>query len=452
MLNRRSVLGSFASLGAAAGVATLPKVAEAKVTPTLPPPVFGPLINLQQADKVMSELDLDAIVLGQGVNVYHATGLDLTATKMGHTPIVLAVISRRAGQRISVIAPAFLFYYTVALDARHSDYPIYLFDASVGTDPDAEITLDELPLYPDLQQSPLDNIERERLDGVRQALTNNPARPNVTLALAQVFKDLGIGKGGRIAGDWQTVRQAVAAAAPAATVVNADDALRRIRPVKSPLELQLMSYAAQANAEAALEAARAIRAGADVRELRAAYFSAAAKRGMQGVFMVIDRVSSPTYQATLRDGQCLSIDCVSHYMGYHGDFARAIHIGEPTKTMRRVSELTGKSWDLLREQLKPGLRFSEVRALGKAALKSLGADFPISFTPHSVGLFHSDHVGNLGSPRREDIMLEPNMVLSVDCPLGATGMGGSSHLEDLMLITSDGAQPLNDIGSKVVMV
>lgn len=213
-----------------------------------------------------------------------------------------------------------------------------------------------------------------------------------------------------------------------------------------------MRYAAQANAEASLEAARTVRAGADVRELRAEYFAAVARRGMQGVFMVIDRVSSPTYEAKLRDGQCLSIDCVSHYMGYHGDFARAIHIGEPSKTMRRVSELTGRSWDILREQLKPGMRFSEVRAIGKAALKSLGADFPISFTPHSVGLFHTDHVGNMGASRSEDVVLQPNMVLSVDCPLGATGMGGSSHLEDLMLITQAGAEPLNDIGSKVVMV
>ena len=451
MLSRRGVLGSFASLGAAAGAGALPQAEEAKARPTLPPPVFGPLMNLEQADKVMAELQLDAIVVGQGVNVYHATGLDLTATKMGHTPIVLAVVSRRPDQHVSIVAPAFLFYYTVALDARHSEYPVYLYDASVGREANADITLDELPLYDDLEQAPLDTVERERLGAVERALKDKSARPNLELALTKMLKDLGVASG-RIAVDWPTVQRSVAGAAPGATLVDADDALRRIRPIKSPAELKLMSYAAQANADASLEAARAVRAGADVRELRAEYFAAAAKRGMQGVFMVIDRVSSPTYQASLRDGQCLSIDCVSHYMGYHGDFARAIHIGEPPRSMRRVSELTGRSWDILREQLKPGLRFTQVRAIGKAALKSLGADFPISFTPHSVGLFHSDHVGNLGSPRRDDMVLEPNMVLSVDCPMGATGMGGSSHLEDLMLITQNGAKPLNDIGSQVVLV
>ncbi len=451
MPSRRRLFGSLASAGAAAGLAALPQVTHAAGETRLPPPVFGPLMNFEQADRVMAELEVDALVLGQGVNVYHASGLDLTATKMGRTPIVLAVVSRRPEQRVSIIAPAFLFYYTVALDARHSDYPNYLYDASVGEEPEADLSLDELPLYPNLQQSPLDTVERERLAAVERALKDKPANPNVRQSLKKVFDDLGVA-GGRIACDWPTIRRAVAKAAPKASVVDADDALRRIRPVKSAVELGLMRYAAQANADASLEAARAVRAGADVRELRAEYFAAAARRGMQGVFMVIDRVSSPTYQATLRDGQCLSIDCVSHYMGYHGDFARAIHIGEPPRSMRRVSELTGRSWDILREQLKPGLSFSRVRAMGKKALKSLGADFPISFTPHSVGLYHSDHVGNLGLPRRNDMVLEPNMVLSVDCPLGATGMGGSSHLEDLMLITSEGAEPLNDIGSKVVTV
>ena len=81
-----------------------------------------------------------------------------------------------------------------------------------------------------------------------------------------------------------------------------------------------------------------------------------------------------------------------------------------------------------------------------------GTAFSISFTPHSVDLYHADHVGNMGSPPREDIVLKPRMVLSVDCPMGATGMGGSYHLEDLMLITEDGAEPINSIGTNVVRV
>lgn len=451
-VDRRQMLGGLAAAGAVGLAGPAQAAAPAMtLTPSLPDPVLGPRMNFEQADKVMAELGLDAIVVGAGTNLYHATGLDLTATKMGHTPGVYAVITRQPEQRLSLIAPSFLYYYTIAMDHRHSDFPAYLYAGPATNLEDREMGLEDLPLYPDLEQAPLDFIETTRLSIIERAVRAEAARPNLKFALRNALKDTGVAQG-RIAADVTPVMRSVMDAAEQATVVSADDALRRIRPVKSDAELTLMRYAAQANADGALQAAAAVRAGADVRELRAAYFSAVAARGMRGVFMVVDRVSSPTYQATLSDGQCFSIDCVSEYMGYHGDFARAVHIGETSAQMRRVSELTGKAWDHVRENLKPGLKYSEVRQMGRDALHKMGADFSISFTPHSVGLYHADHVGNQGSPPREDMVLEPRMVLSVDCPMGATGMGGSSHLEDLMLITEDGAEPINDIGSQVVMV
>ncbi|MBP02296.1 MAG: hypothetical protein CMM25_05765 [Rhodospirillaceae bacterium] len=447
-MQRRSVLGSMA---AGAVMRSSSQSQAFTSTVNMPAPIYGPRINLTQADKVMTQLGVDALVLGNGTNVYYSTGLDLTSTKMGHTPRVYAIVTRRRDQRISIVAPAFLFYYTISLDIRHSSIPAYLYKSLDQDYEDMELALSQLALYPDLGKAPQDVIERERLQAVEKVISLNGARSSLNTSLQNVMADTGI-RQGRIAVDSEVVQKSIMTAAPDAEIINADDALRRIRPIKSSVEIQLMRYAAQANAVGALSAANAVRAGANVRELRAAYFSNVAKRGMRGVFMVIDRVSSPTYDAELYEGQCFSIDCVSEYMGYHGDFARAVHIGEPTKHMKNVTDLTGMSWDILRDTIKPGLRFSQIRAMGKDILKKLGADFNISFTPHSVGLYHSDHVGSNGSGDREDIVLEPNMVISIDCPMGATGMGGSSHLEDLMLITESGAQPINDTGSQIVMV
>ena len=44
------------------------------------------------------------------------------------------------------------------------------------------------------------------------------------------------------------------------------------------------------------------------------------------------------------------------------------------------------------------------------------------------------------------------MVLSVDLPIVDVGLGGSAHLEDLVLITKDGAELLNDGGDQVIIV
>ena len=79
----------------------------------------------------------------------------------------------------------------------------------------------------------------------------------------------------------------------------------------------------------------------------------------------------------------------------------------------------------------------------------------VPFTPHSIGLSHTDEPGPGGSSTfwtKDNIVLEENMVLSIDMPIKASGIGGSAHLEDLTLITKDGAVQINDIGDRSFMV
>ena len=44
------------------------------------------------------------------------------------------------------------------------------------------------------------------------------------------------------------------------------------------------------------------------------------------------------------------------------------------------------------------------------------------------------------------------MIISVDLPVMDVGLGGSAHLEDLVLIGKDGATLLNDGGDRVIIV
>jgi Xaa-Pro aminopeptidase len=451
MIDRRSAL---ANVTATLGVAGLVRPAGAAPVEAvdLPSPLHGPRMNFAQADKVMTELGLDALVVGSGVNVYHATGFDLTSTRMGHGPAVFAIITRHEARRLSLVAPAFLFYYTIALDYAGQNYPVYVYtqpasDAFAAVEPPAA----SVAIFNDRGEAPLDAIEKSRAEIIKAVIAAQSERASSVFALRKALGDLGLIKG-RIAVDLPKVHRVAAEAAPEATLVDADDALRRIRPVKSPLEITLMRQAARLNAEAALEAAQTVRAGGDVRDLRAAYFASVARRGGRGVFMVIDRVSAPAYEAKFRDGQCFSIDCVSEFAGYHGDYARAIYIGDPSANMKKVRDATAKAWDAVRATLKPGVSFSQIRATGRDTLKKMGVTYNISFTPHSVGLFHDDRDGSQGLPQPGDPVLQPGMTLSVDCPLLEAGAGGSSHLEDLTLITPDGSEQINDTGNRNIQV
>lgn len=49
-------------------------------------------------------------------------------------------------------------------------------------------------------------------------------------------------------------------------------------------------------------------------------------------------------------------------------------------------------------------------------------------------------------------MLEENRILSVDCPILEAGMGGTAHLEDLLLIGPHGAEAIHEVPPGVIVV
>jgi Xaa-Pro aminopeptidase len=198
----------------------------------------------------------------------------------------------------------------------------------------------------------------------------------------------------------------------------------------------------------------AIRAGATHYELQGLFRQETAARGNTAVFLNVDRVSSDTSRVAVADGQTLMLDGVSQFMGYHGDFARTVFIGEPTRAAAQAAKASAFGWQAVRERLKPGLRFSEIMQIGADAVRKAGFDAVIGFGPHSVGLAHTDEPGEVhgGFWRKPDFALETGMILSVDCPTLDTGIGGSAHCEDLVLITESGAEPIHPLHEPVIVV
>lgn len=453
-MKRRDVLHAApALLMGGTGLAHASSEPSASGPLSLGAPVVGPRMNLDQARKIMDQLELDALVLGAGINVYHAIGYWPLTSRMGHAPSTFAVVTKREDQPLSMVLSSFTYYYQLADVHDPAVYPAYVYTAPTGeVDDNGEPLAAPIMTFRDRAEVPMDKVESRRASLVQAAMDDVGASPAAKHALSKALKDLGVASG-TIAVDHVTAAAVLADAAPQATVVDADLALRRIRPVKSDLEIALMRQAAQANTDAALAAVRAVRAGATYRELRATFFSEAAKAGNRGVFMVIDRVSSEVFDAPFQDGQAFLIDAVSENNGYHGDYGRTIFIGEPARAMRQATDSLSTAWQEVRHALKPGMRFSEISALGRDVLKKLGVDYTVTFSPHSVGLYHTDHVGMAGAAAfREDPVLEPGMIISVDCPMLEAGIGGSAHLEDLMLITANGSEPINTTGDDVIVV
>ncbi len=466
--------GSGATVRGAGGAAASASAAAATAPDVSPPdPSFlreGPLVNLARARTLMTAAGIDALVLTHPANVFHVTGHWPQLDRMGLANTAIAILPRDAARPPALIMHAFLHYYTHSDETPAGERLVFTYTqpappraaaagtaaqpttqpatmaALTGNEPEAAAP----STYPALDESLVTPREIGRRVAAARVRSNS-AGPD--WALAKALRELKLDAATLGVDDFD-LAEMIGQRGLAARCVPGENTLRRVRLVKSPRELQLMRIAARNNLEAAMVAAQRARAAGTTRALRADFFAEAARRGNSPVFMVVDGSSSEVMDAPLREGQVFSIDCVSSCRFYHGDFARTIFVGEPSARMKRVTDLTFQAWRDIQGSLRAGLRFADVQRIGRESLRRQGADFNISFTPHSVGLFHTDHpYPTVRDPRAlEGLVLEEGMILSVDCPLGAVGAGGSSHLEDLSLIRQDGAEPIHAVPANVIIV
>jgi Xaa-Pro aminopeptidase len=435
-----------------------PPTAFGGTAPIVPPDLSflrdAPLMNGERARFFMEREGIDALVVAQPANVFYVTNHWPQLARMGYTQSMFGVFSRDAGRPIALILNAFGYYYSHSDETAFTDRIVFTY-----TQPEPESQTvpgtDDPPATPPLMLRIVDEdlvTSRERrrrqmLGGIR----GNHA--TAAGALVKALHELRLEKA-VLGVDDASIEAMLRPRGIDSRIVRADDTLRRIRLAKSPTELRLMRLAAQQNVDAAFAAARFAREAGSTRVLRARFLAEAALRGNTGLFMVIDGSSSEVMDWPLRDGMSVSIDCVSTCRHYHGDFGRTIFIGDPPAPIKRATTAVATAWDDVREKLRAGLKFSDIPRLGKESLRKQGVDLSVSFRPHSVGLFHTDHpLNDLAQGRiSPDLVLEENMILSVDCPVLDTGLGGTGHLEDLMLIRADGAEPLHEIGPRVIVV
>ena len=479
MIDRRALIGAMSAAAAIGGegmAAQAPAGNDARPasSPATAPPALDlgflrtePLVNAERARAVMAREGLDAFVVTQPTNVFYLGNHWPNLDRMGFRHTMFVIFPRDPRRPVALVMQGFLHYYRYADDVDLPDRIVFPYTAPLAAGTDATGTTPDGPapgaatagtaepeaaptrLHRVLDESLLTPRERRRRS-VSAAAQPPSATPD--WALAKALRHLGLEKG-RLGIDDPEIARLIALRGLAAQCIGGEDALRRTRLVKSPAELRLMRLASRNNVEAALRTAAAVRELGSTGALRNRFFAEATRLGNQPVFIVIDGSSSEIADEPIRDGQAFSIDCVSSCLHYHGDFARTIFVGEPHPLMRRGTTAVFNAWQEIRSQLRAGMRFTDVQRIGRETLRKQGADFTVNFTPHSVGLWHTDHPRPSLTEGRsiEGLVLEKDMVLSVDCPILDTAMGGTVHLEDLMLIADDGATPIHDVQTNVLV-
>ena len=465
-ISRRGALTSLMGVGVAGGLAscsqTTPTSTPSKTDlPDLPQSPTSLLLNQVRAAELMEREKVDLIICSNPTNIYYLTNQKPMTYRLGMNDHAYATLSSVPMEPPTYIVGRFGVFLGGAADTQIKDQlNIKIFSPPADPEAFSELTdvndIINAPVtphfYPRLHTNHAlaPHIKRKR-DTDAKLLKEHYASAEAAL-IKQIFEtDL---PNKTIAIDHPKLRETIAKSELDLRIVDGERLIRKIRLQKTPAEIEFVRYIASANAQSAREAAQSVRAGATLQDIRSEFAKSCGNQMSSPVWMVIDGIIPELTPGEIKDGRTLMIDCVSEFQGYHGDFGRTVCAGEPTRDMKRIIDALSHVWDRILPELKVGTKYSDLYALSARLFVETQVDANFAINPHSVGLNHSDEPGknDFDLWNKSNIELVENMVLSVDMPVLDNGLGGSAHLEDLVLIGKDGPELLNTSDDRFIVV
>ena len=464
---RSAVQGLLATGVAAAGTSctNLPPASQSSLGSTLtqtkiPDSVDSPLFNRENALRVLSAASVDLLLCSDPTNVFYLTNHRIVPNSLGMDGLAYASFQTDGDLAPALITGKFSYYLASDDKTIPSHVRLQLFTSPAEpdlyqalTDPEEIINAPATDGYltPEFDRHSWRPYERTRRATIEKAAIDATATSDA--ALLKALRDAPL-PNRTVAVDDQRIISVLKRSGLDLNYVDGEQLLRQIRLRKTPAELTYARYAARANAEAGLEAARTVSAGASFQELRAEFASACGKHLSTPVYILIDGHFAPLTQDSFVPGRTFLIDCVSQFEGYHGDYGRTVCVGEPGRDMQKVVDALSSVWDRVLPELKVGATYADIAALGQKLFAETKIDAGLVMGPHAVGLHHTDEPGarQFAPFEKQNLTLEENMVISVDMPVLGSGLGGTAHLEDLVLITKDGPELLNETSDRFIVV
>ncbi|MGH1477956.1 MAG: M24 family metallopeptidase [Geminicoccales bacterium] len=413
-------------------------VADTRFTRVALPPRICHLDRLLHALKAR---DLDGIVATTALNVYYLTSFNGVAHKSDEPRPYAVVISRHQSDHpILVIAEYYLASFLTQPSWVEDVRPFRGVMLPIDRPPEQ----DEIDRFIPAGAADVDWIAKARkryvfsqAEAIRQALRD--------LKLDQgrvAFDDMGFG-----------VRLGV----EGLTVADGYDPLMFARAVKTETEISLLERSTALNETAIRRTMAAWDKGATWRDLNRAYAMAVADLGgfvrdPGGMVWGHPRGADQTLMLSncledneVKPGTHVMFDCHGTLDLYCWDGGKTWVVdGEPEAGAKTFSDATGKVAQMLVDEMKPGVRISELQTKGRDIYRREGVPDPglalVFF--HGLGLSHMDvELTRADGQSNADWMLEENMMAPVHLLYP-----GSEHeriwLEDVIHVTKDGGRPL----------
>ena len=292
--------------------------------------------------------------------------------------------------------------------------------------------------------------------------------------VAAVCRDMGYGKGSTIAlekgelghtwiprplNDIETLMNEL----PGVTFADGDQVIWGCRGIKSALEIDRLTTAANMHRVALTAIAEGYRPGMTEQNVSKLFLLAAIEQGAdwtipghicctaekEGMF----DVASNWEGMTIGRNDVLSIDMHLRYKGYWADMGRFLQVSPIRDDYRAGLDVMHDAFDAGVEAAKPGARALDVfNAANDVIIK--GGIFPNEMYGHGIGLDIHEPPMLVAT---DETLLEAGMTLAFE-PSGLHGgfrkhgCAGLFQYENLLVITEDGCQPIYGLPRSVVEV
>jgi Xaa-Pro aminopeptidase len=473
MMHRRDFLGAAGVAGAATLAGSVATAAAAS-TGSAPGPASIKIDNRHvhsdvtrkipvdraRASGILEELGLDGLIALQPHNVFYLTNTRTTLTQFSDEYPAFATLPRDPQQPVFLISSLGNTWTTSNGDRDVPEIITFAGPANwqeyVGSPPD-RMRVEPISIGPQYRHPvrPGASLTQREAGWKRdQDVYNTASAGSREWAVVHALQQSGLIKGKLAVDDMRIAYLLQRIGIDSVTIVPGEDVFRRIRHIKTEREVETLRIAQRITQESAMAAARALEPGMTFADFQLRLFAEGAARGGEPGFSLLGVTQGLLPDGVVKRGQSYLLDCSIHFDNYHGDFARTVMIGEPTAENLKRFKAQQLAREAAFEIIKPGVPFERVEQLAReTALKAGMPEGVPVFGMHSVGLQHGDDPLRLDIPFgvRDKHVLAENMVVTLDLPYIEIG-SGAGHNEDMLRITRNGYEILNDPAGALIVV
>ncbi len=300
------------------------------------------------------------------------------------------------------------------------DQTLFLTDSRYATQAEEQVTADRVVVY------------RQKLEGIADILGETGV------------KRCGFEAGAMTFSQWRKLSDRLE---PVCELVGLEDDLERLRAVKSADEVAGLRAVAALHREAFSAIEKMLRPGVREKDIALELELALRRLGAEEKSFDFIVASGPrgamphgvASDRCLQAGELVTIDFGARMAGWCSDETLTVAVGEISSELRRIYDIVLAAHDAAMEAVLPGMSLKALDAVARDLIVEAGyGDHFGHGLGHGVGL--EIHEYPAVSPRAEKCV-EEGMVITIEPGIYVPGLGGC-RLEDTVLVTSNGAEPL----------